>query len=727
MNREYTVLMSGGFPVDLGSAPKKFRNAWKKSVLRELTTCPSLQAPPKIKKLQGWKDLWRYRVGDQRLVYRVDSEQNEVHLMMLGHRSKIYDRLGHESDTGPKSRIVANEHLHYLVEREPTQEQLGLATIQDASEEEKVGTALPFKITSAALEDWGVESSILGSGLLSKLEQCEDEESLLSILNELESTHAGASERILNGLLPPKIEDVAQKEVRVVREKNDDIEIDDAAERVLEGGAGKRKLSDFLLKLDPEQQDFVDRVTKSEHNGPTKSGPWMLKGGPGSGKSTVALYCIRNLLSPRQGRFDNKPTPKILFTTYTNSLASAAKFILSELKVENSKCTTLDKVAKQYLGDNLEGEKVVDVRNQQTVAAGKKVFKELHSKDANFSFGFDKDFEFLFEEIEWVTLGAELESEKEYAEFDRTGRGRRLTKKQRVDAWKFHEKFREECKRKKIHLWVERSLEATKHVPEGGVYDYVFIDEAQDLKPAQLRLCLKLAKDPSGVFVTADSNQAIYGASVPWKRISEGLGFQGKTRILRKNYRTTGEIIKAIEPLIADAESLDSETLTNITPRFGDLPTLVDLKSKQTTADKLNALIPEVLLEERMAPDCIAVLGPTNKFCEELAGDLNPEWAPRYFRSKQSEDLLKHRGIKVLTMHAAKGLEFPITAVTGVIEGVWPWARRPEQEEDQEEKLAMDRRLLFVACSRAIRRLFLIAERNHPYLRGIDEDAWEID
>ena len=45
------------------------------------------------KRLTGYKDLWRLRLGDHRLVYHHDASKKEVVLLMIGKRSEIYDRL----------------------------------------------------------------------------------------------------------------------------------------------------------------------------------------------------------------------------------------------------------------------------------------------------------------------------------------------------------------------------------------------------------------------------------------------------------------------------------------------------------------------------------------------------------------------------------------------------------------------------------------------------------
>lgn len=72
--------------------------------------------------------------------------------------------------------------------------------------------------------------------------------------------------------------------------------------------------------------------------------------------------------------------------------------------------------------------------------------------------------------------------------------------------------------------------------------------------------------------------------------------------------------------------------------------------------------------------------------------------------------------ITLMTLHAAKGLEFKAVAIIGLEEGQLPHSRARESQEQLEE----ERRLCFVGITRAMRRLHLTSSRYRT-MRGIPE------
>lgn len=63
----------------------------------------------------------------------------------------------------------------------------------------------------------------------------------------------------------------------------------------------------------------------------------------------------------------------------------------------------------------------------------------------------------------------------------------------------------------------------------------------------------------------------------------------------------------------------------------------------------------------------------------------------------------KDRSVIIMTMHSAKGLEFPVVFMVGMEQGIFPHMQSMENEEDLEE----ERRLCYVGITRAREKLYL--------------------
>jgi uncharacterized protein (TIGR00375 family) len=111
---------------------------------------------------------------------------------------------------------------------------------------------------------------------------------------------------------------------------------------------------------------------------------------------------------------------------------------------------------------------------------------------------------------------------------------------------------------------------------------------------------------------------------------------------------------------------------------------------------------------ELLAPLAARCGDDLGRFLAELVlGEEVDTWDPRADR------------VSLLTLHAAKGLEFPVVFLTGCEDGLLPlrWGGRLDPEEEAEE-----RRLFFVGMTRARSHLFLSHARRRAW-RGSVRDA----
>ena len=700
----YEVSQPDTFYTELGSAPKKVQNAFRKTVLPQLRSNPT-DTGPSIKKLKGFDKVWRFRIGDNyRLVYLVEPDDFSVRLLLIGHRKEIYDRINYEPDSGATS--IAIIETPQLLDFEPTPEQVGRANFDVAAAppeaEHAADQALPVALEKGLLADWGIPSEYHED-----LGTCVTEGELLSISGN--PIPDWVVERVMNAIWPRKITQIVNLPVRVSTSPDVIPEVVD----------GEVPLETFLLKLDDDQRPFVERF---QIDNPI--GPWLLKGGPGSGKSTIALYCIRELLKGPESLLGTQPI-KVLFATYTNALKLASKHLLESLDVGDDvhelEISTVDSLAYQiaFRGNSKARSKILS--GPALDRFFQEVVFERARKDPEYPFK-PQDAQFLLEEIEWVILGRGLSNLESYLGEDRKGRGRQLNRSQREKVWGLFEDLESGlAKRRELMFQQVISMALTGAKPE---YDYVFIDEAQDLTPNAIRLCLKLCKDPEHVFLTADRNQSIYGSGFSWASVAKDLRFTGKSRILRRNYRSTAEIWQAIQQITQPLSEVDPETLDEEVVFNGPFPKLQHYEDAADEVRRINEFIHTSLVLERAGPGCAAVLCPSKKAAQWLAKNLAPNLNAQFMPSRELD--VGHSGVKVLTMHASKGLDFPVVVVTRVNRGEVPVKVRGGLDPIEHEQ--QQRRLFFVACSRAMRHLLVLSKkgRESPFVSRLTESHWDM-
>ena len=124
---------------------------------------------------------------------------------------------------------------------------------------------------------------------------------------------------------------------------------------------------------------------------------------------------------------------------------------------------------------------------------------------------------------------------------------------------------------------------------------------------------------------------------------------------------------------------------------------------------------------------------PDNSYCfqalsvgQPLAAALSAQGLPAKFMSSSQFDL-EEPGIKVTTLHAAKGLEFPIVILAHVEAGRLPRETAASDPEEIAAHLEEQRRLFFVGCTRAMRHLFITYDRQlpSPFLADLTAEHWQ--
>lgn len=243
-----------------------------------------------------------------------------------------------------------------------------------------------------------------------------------------------------------------------------------------------------------------------------------------------------------------------------------------------------------------------------------------------------------------------------------------------------------------------------RQIPSGQ-YQAVLIDEGHDFRPEWFKLVVQMV-DPqtNSLLVLYDSAQNIYQ-----KRKAKGFSFKsvgiqaaGRTTILRINYRNTRQILRTANLVAAEflqPEAQDEDGVPLVQPvscgRDGQEALVVRLPSPRdepaTIAQWLTAAH-----QEGHAWGDMAVLCRDKHGVESCGRSLASRRVPHQVRKSRSDFDPLADSVKVMTMHASKGLEFPVVALSGV--GRMPYANM----EVEDEAL-----LFYVAATRATHRLMV--------------------
>lgn len=660
---------------------------WEK--INQLVTNPFPDGKVK-KKLRAGSGIFRLRVAEHRLFYRF----GEDWVSLLGVRRRREDTYRGLSGAGsiPELPPDHDDDLDSLLASPAP------ATFTFGPEE--TSRPLPIEISEEWLKDLGVPASAFPF-----LVKCQTEDDLLEA-----SVPEAVIDRVVEAIFPPSLDRVDQQPDLVVP----------STEHLVRFKEGD--LLGFLLRLDDDQLRLAQWAI---------SGPTMVRGGAGTGKSTVALYRVKEVLE----RAEATSNETVLFTTYTRALVAVTRQLLEQIlspaQLARVRVATCDQVAWKIvssrrrigsLESNLETSRRLKTLRETFVPTAQSAFESrLRARalqrlsDA-----------YLLEEFDWIIDGRELRTREEYLEAVRPGRGVAFPARLRKAVWDLHQVFCAGLTGERFPQLRNEALDIVRNGTWADHWDFVFVDEAQDLSPTSLSLMAEICKTPQGIFFAADAKQSIYSRSYTWSSAHPRLQFRGRTANLKRNYRSTQEIDQAAFSLLRPDEGEVLEPSTSV--HEGTLPVLVRGVAAADEAEWVARFVRQMSRYLHLRSNAAAVLVPMTIVGERLAAELTAMNLPAKFYPGRELDL-RSELVKVMTLYSAKGLEFPIVVLCGFDEGSYPVAEDFDDKDLFKERMHHERKLLYVGLTRAMRGLMLITPEDcrHEALNNLELAQWHVE
>jgi len=234
------------------------------------------------------------------------------------------------------------------------------------------------------------------------------------------------------------------------------------------------------------------------------------------------------------------------------------------------------------------------------------------------------------------------------------------------------------------------------------VFEYVVVDEAQDINVSQLRFLASIGSDrPNALFFAGDLGQRIFQMPFSWKSL--GVDIRGRSRNLHINYRTSHQIRKQADrllgPEVSDVDGNVEDRSGTISVFNGPPPNLEICSTHQDEIMKVTNWI-VARSKEGILPHEMAVF--VRSECELERAIAAVSETHMAYKLLDENVATTHEHVSISTMHRAKGLEFRAVVVMACDEEVLPLQSRIEEvvdEADLAEVYATERNLLYVACT----------------------------
>lgn len=455
-------------------------------------------------------------------------------------------------------------------------------------------------------------------------------------------------------------------------------------------------IEDWMVYLDPSQHDLVERRFK---------GPGRIRGAAGTGKTVVALHRARRAV-------EADDQARVLFTTFIKSIPPVLEHIFSRFAPSQADRVEFTNVHSWALKLLRQAGRPVNIDTGRTEKSWKRACDRILTATSPLTrTGLSRSY--LREEIDYIIKGRGLTQPDQYLALRRSGRGTALSRELRTGAWRLYEQYQAELRASGVHDFNDVLINALELVASDGIdppYTAVIVDEAQDLTEVAIRLLYTAVGDrENGLLLVGDGQQSIYPGG--FSLGSVGIDIRGRAALLSLNYRNTRQIMQSAMAVVSDdayddgRDDLESGQREVATTRDGTPPSRNEFASVDDHDLALAAGI-ESALDEGCGPGDVAILAPTNRLVDHYASTIAKIGLPT--QKLDRYDGQPNSLVKVGTYQRAKGLEFKRVYLPRLDpEGQHDEPRHGEDETMHSERLALQRRRLFVAMTRARDALWL--------------------
>jgi len=654
---------------------------------RQDPTNPGLR----FKQLKGDSRLYSARVTDDYRALLLHVKDDEYMLVTVRHRSESYDNL--ERFAYQINQVTGGIDFYDMASL--------AGTLKPPA---PVG---PPPLFAGYSESQLIELGV-GKPLLSTIGKILTEEQLLEFTacvpqltaDVLFALHDGASvdevmERVTAPVSAEEPVDPADYAAAAARPASLVTTDDETLQAILQGGFER-----WQVYLHPAQRRVVER---------SYSGPARVSGGPGTGKTIVALHRVKWLVERLPADSSGQP---VLLTTFNKNLAADLRQRLLLLGgpelLDRVDVINIDRLATQVVNEAQPGTRLPLMNDDKAIELWREMLLELGETRW--------DADFLNDEWSQVVLGHAITTRQEYFRARRVGRGRQLNRAQRAAIWELAEQFTKRLD--EANLWtfrrvaahaarLEQQLAATRE-PR---YRHIVVDEAQDLSSAHwMLLRAMVGRGPNDLFLAGDTHQRIYDNYVSLGSL--GIEIRGRSSRLTLTYRSTHEIL-TIASRILGTESWDdmddgTDTLEGYRSVLrGPQP---EFRAYSSWQSELEGILRQV--REWIGGDTsIAVSVPTRKQVEQVEAYLSDHDVPA--GSIGPDGPRRPDGVHVGTLQRFKGLEYQRMILAGITDAAVPGQRADTDPARQHRELVRARSLLFVAATRA-RDALVISWHGQP-------------